>query len=336
MVIIGHSFLLISCMPSLVACMPSLVASPATCRHNISTETFFKITRILEQIIFLLHRSTIQLLRFHFSYFLMPVFWFALSFADNINVSKTIIAFIILHFIVYPSSNGYNSYMDKDEQSIGGIKNPMQPTKQLYYTTVIMDMVAIVSSFILSLAFGVCICCYIICSRLYSYRKIRLKQYAIAGYLTVILNQGSLTFFMVYVAASKVFSLQAPVAGMVAAAFLIGGFYPITQIYQHESDKQDGVTTISMMLGKKGTFIFCAAMYAIALSILFIYYKQHNHVAWFGVLQIFFVPVLIYFVWWFLKVLKQQSVADFKHTMQINWLASTCTSLAFITIILLK
>ena len=284
----------------------------------------------------MLQRSTIQLLRFHFSYFLMPVFWFALSFVKDISIPRAVAAFIILHLIVYPSSNGYNSYMDRDETSIGGIKNPLQPTQQLFITTVIMDVTAAILSFVLSPWFGLCIACYIICSRLYSYRKIRLKRYPIAGYLTVILNQGSLTFFMVYIVASTAHSLHAPLAGVIASAFLIGGFYPITQIYQHESDRRDGVTTISMLLGKRGTFIFCAAMYMVALSILFFYYQQANELQSFGIIQIFFVPVLVYFVWWFLKVWKQEQLADFKHTMQINWLASTCTSLAFITLICLQ
>jgi 1,4-dihydroxy-2-naphthoate polyprenyltransferase len=282
----------------------------------------------------LLQRSTIQLLRFQFSYFLMPVFWFAISFVEEINIVKTVLAFIILHLVVYPSSNGYNSYMDRDETSIGGIKDPLQPTKQLYLVTVIMDATALFISSFISLLFTVCILCYIVCSRLYSYRGIRLKRLPIIGYITVILNQGALTFFMVYHAGNKDPNAHAPVTGLVAAAFLIGGFYPITQVYQHESDKKDGVTTISMLLGKRGTFIFCAALYAIALAILFSYYMHQNHTIWFGVLQIFFVPVLVYFVWWFTQVVKNDKAADFKHTMRMNWIASTCTSLAFITLIL--
>ncbi len=284
----------------------------------------------------MLQKSTIQLLRFPFSYFLMPVFWFSLSFVKDIDVFRTIAAFIILHLIVYPSSNGYNSYMDRDESSIGGIKNPLQSTRELYIVTIILDTAAILSSFLLSVWFGVCICCYIICSRLYSYRRIRLKKYSILGYLIVILNQGSLTFYMVYIAANKNFLLDAPLAGLIASAFLIGGFYPITQIYQHESDRRDGVTTISMELGKKGTFIFCAVMYAVALAILFYHFNEHNYLEGFLVLQIFLVPVLVYFFWWFTKVLKDERLADFKHTMQINWLASTCTSLAFITLIFVQ
>ena len=124
--------------------------------------------------------------------------------------------------------------------------------------------------------------------------------------------------------------------GLLAAAFLIGGFYPITQVYQHEADAKDNVTTISMKMGRKGTFIFCSVMYTIALAILWLYYKSHELYTPFIVLIIFFIPVLVFFIKWFLKVVKDESAADFKHTMQMNWLAGTCTSLAFITIILLQ
>jgi 1,4-dihydroxy-2-naphthoate octaprenyltransferase len=124
--------------------------------------------------------------------------------------------------------------------------------------------------------------------------------------------------------------------GVVAAAFLIGGFYPITQIYQHQSDSKDGVTTISMMLGKKRTFIFCALMYAVAFSILFIYYRTHEQLVDFFVLQSFFIAVVIYFIYWMIKVWRNEMAADFRHTMRMNMLASTCTNFAFITLILMK
>lgn len=284
----------------------------------------------------MLHRSTIQLLRFPFSYFLMPVYWFALSFIETINIPRAILVFVILHLIVYPSSNGYNSYMDRDEGSIGGIKNPPEPTKQLFYVTIAMDIIAVALSMLISSLFTACLIIYIICSRLYSYRGVRLKQYPLLGYLTVVFNQGSLTFFMVYHGADSNLSNHMSWLGLLAAAFLIGGFYPITQVYQHEADAKDNITTISMQMGKRGTFIFCSLMYTVALSILWLYYKSHELYKPFIVLIIFFCPVIVYFVQWFLKVLKNESIADFKHTMQMNWLASTCTSLAFITIILLQ
>src|SRR3954469_4435501 len=106
----------------------------------------------------------------------MPVYWFALSQVKNINWSDAILIFIVLHRLVYPASNGYNSYMDRDTGSIGGIKNPMQPTRQLYYVTLLLDAVAISLSCLISKWFVLGIVLYILASRAYSYRGIRLKK----------------------------------------------------------------------------------------------------------------------------------------------------------------
>jgi 1,4-dihydroxy-2-naphthoate octaprenyltransferase len=266
----------------------------------------------------------------------MPVFWFAVSFVHDINLPRTLFAFVLIHVLLYPSSNGYNSFMDRDTESIGGLEKPMQPTKQLFYATVMMDIAGLLLSFFISWQFAAGFAFYIHCSRMYSYRGIRLKRFAITGYLIVILNQGTLIFAMAYHAASKNLSMLIPLQGMIAAAFLIGGFYPITQIYQHKADAEDGVKTLSMMMGKKGTFIFCAVMYTIAFSILFLYYREENRLIDFLVLQIFFIAVIVYFVKWLLQVWNNEAMADFKHTMRMNILASTCTNFAFITLILLQ
>lgn len=283
----------------------------------------------------MVHRSTIQLLRFPFSYFLMPVYWFAVSFVDSVDVPRAILVFVILHLLVYPASNGYNSYMDRDEGSIGGLLTPMQPTKQLFYATIILDALAVLLSLFISTLFAGCILFYIICSRLYSFRGVRLKKYPLLGYLVVVFNQGALTFFMVYHGVDESLTTHMPFLILVSAAFLIGGFYPITQVYQHNEDANDGVTTISMLLGKKGTFIFCAFMYTVALLMIWLYYSSHEQNLLFLVLVVFFLPVVFFFVRWFFNTIKNESLADFKHTMQMNWLASTCTSMAFITITLL-
>lgn len=266
----------------------------------------------------------------------MPVYWFALSFIQHINITNAILLFIVIHVLVYPSSNGYNSYMDKDTSSIGGIEKPLQPTNQLFVFTVIMDVLAVLLSLIISPFTAACIFIYIMFSRLYSYRKVRLKQYAVIGYLIVILNQGGLIFFTVFRAVDKDVNAIVPWIGIVCSTLLIGGFYPITQIYQHKEDAADKVKTISIMLGKKGTFIFCATVYAIAFALLFVYFFSVNKLFLFNILILFFLPVLIYFTVWFLQVNKDAACADFKHTMRMNKIASACTNLAFITLLILN
>ena len=266
----------------------------------------------------------------------MPVYFFAVSQVNKIDWQNAILIFFILHVLVYPASNGYNSYMDKDTGSIGGLKKPMQPTRQLFYTTVLMDVVAVILSLLITWVFAAGILLYILASRAYSYRGIRLKKYPIIGYLTVIFFQGAVTFFLVYYGIEVGHTLQIPSIAIVASSLLIGGFYPLTQIYQHQQDKADGVTTISYVLGYRGTFIFTGIVYAMAFGMLAFHYFSTLQMSSFYILQIFLLPVLVYFFIWFKKVWLNEKEANFKNTMQMNLLASACTNLGFITLLILN
>jgi 1,4-dihydroxy-2-naphthoate octaprenyltransferase len=281
----------------------------------------------------LLLRSTIQLLRFHFSFFLLPVYLFALGQVPAIRLDHALLIFFILHILVYPASNGYNSYMDRDEGSIGGVKNPMQPTRQLFLVSVVMDCMAVLLSLAVSYLFTFCIIAYILASRAYSYRGIRLKQYPFIGYLTVIVFQGAVTFFMVYHGSSVNKTTDVPLTGMAAASLLIGGFYPLTQIYQHVADRKDGVQTLSALLGYRGTFIFTAIIYSVAMGLLAWLFSTEGQFIKFGVLATCMLPILVYFFWWAARVWKDENVADFTHTMRMNLLASVCTNFAFLMLL---
>ncbi|MFN5133869.1 MAG: prenyltransferase, partial [Chitinophagaceae bacterium] len=156
------------------------------------------------------------------------------------------------------------------------------------------------------------------------------------GYLTVILFQGAVTYWLVYHGSSEALYTSASTSGMIASSLLIGGFYPLTQIYQHKADKEDGVETISYKLGYRGTFLFCASVYTVAILFLGYTFFSSLLIAQFFVLLLFFSPILVYFFWWAAKVWKQTEGADFTNTMRMNILASTCTNLGFITVLILN
>ena len=88
--------------------------------------------------------NTITLLRFPFSILLLPVFLLASSQSEQIIWQKWVWCFILIHLFLYPASNGYNSFVDKDTSSIGGIENPPLPSKQLFYVS-IFDFFQIIS-----------------------------------------------------------------------------------------------------------------------------------------------------------------------------------------------
>jgi 1,4-dihydroxy-2-naphthoate octaprenyltransferase len=224
--------------------------------------------------------------------------------------------------------------MDRDTESIGGIEKPPPPSRQLFWVTVALDIAGIMLAFLVSPLFGFVMPLYIGASKAYSYRGIRLKKFPIIGYLIVIIFQGAFTFWLVYYGSNLDHTLYVPWQGMVICALLIGGFYPLTQIYQHQQDLKDGVVTISYKLGYNGTFIFCAIIYSVAwifMAQFFILNEEENKLL---VVSLFFVPIIVYFIWWFLQVRKNNKAASFKNTMRMNWLAAACTNITFVILLI--
>jgi 1,4-dihydroxy-2-naphthoate octaprenyltransferase len=283
-------------------------------------------------------RDTLKLMRIPFSYFLMPVFLFALSQSRSVDYVHAALCFIALHLFIYPASNGYNSYMDQDEGPIGGLKNPPRPTKKLFYLALAFDAAGLLLSLFVSLAFFVSAAAYLLSSRAYSYKGIRLKKMPLAGFLTVVCFQGGFTYWMVLCAISRipVEASTALLAAMVSCSFIIAGVYPLTQIYQHEADLSNGDVTISSRLGYKGTFLFSALMFACAGILMAFYFYLQKLNLHFLIFQLFLIPVFVYFSRWYLKVARDVTEASFENTMRMNLIASTSMNLYFITLFILN
>ncbi len=283
-----------------------------------------------------MQRSTIQLLRFHFSFFLLPVYLFALSQLEKINWSNACFVFVILHLLVYPASNGYNSYMDRDTTPIGGLQDPLLPTRQLFYITVVLDVMAVFFAFFISLYFTLGVLLYIFASRAYSFRGIRLKKFPVIGFLTVFIFQGALVFFLVHHACQPQQLLEVPLLSCLLSSLLIGSLYPLTQIYQHQEDKKDGVVTLSYFLGKRGTFLFSMILFLIAVFVLFLIFYKNDQLNFFFLYLLITLPVITFFIYWMAGVWRDEKNADFKNSFRMNLIATVCTSVYFITLIVLN
>lgn len=286
----------------------------------------------------ILDRDTLKLLRIPFSFFLMPVFLFAVSRAEVYSYWKLLLVFIILHLLIYPASNGYNSYIDRDEGPIGGLEAPPQPTKKLLYTTLILDILGLALAIFVDHRFCLLLLAYILASRAYSSPITRLKSKPILGYLTVILFQGAITFGMVYLGISSLptDSLWEHWPALVGSSLLIAGVYPLTQVYQHDADQKNGDITISILLGYKGTFAFSITMFCMATVMFYLEFWKQAQLNLFLTFIVFLIPVLIYFNRWMLQVWKDTTAANFKNTMRMNLIASVCMNLGFITMIIIQ
>ena len=97
--------------------------------------------------------NTLKLLRFPFSVFLLPVSLFSFFYIQPAGNYQLLLVIAIWHVLVFPASNGYNSFNDADEGPIGGLASPPKPTKFLLNTVNVMDSLAIVLSFLVNFYF---------------------------------------------------------------------------------------------------------------------------------------------------------------------------------------
>lgn len=273
-------------------------------------------------------------LRIPFSFLLLPVFLFALAISPNLGESRIILVFIILHFFIYPASNAYNSYFDKDKESIGLLRKPPPVTIGLYYTSLIFDFIGITLAWLISMEFAVLVFVYGLASKAYSHPGIRLKKRPWAGWFVAGFFQGLFTFYMAYVGINDfsfeiAFSWKVIFPGLLTSFFLWGS-YPMTQVYQHKEDAERGDKTLSIVLGIKGTFIFTLIIFLLA-TLGFEYYFITYHTREIAIAFILFmIPTVLFFLIWFFLVHRNENKANFSWTMGLNFLSAICLNAFFI------
>lgn len=276
-------------------------------------------------------------LRVPFSFFLLPIFWFALSQSARPDWARAVAVLLIVHLLLYPASNAYNSYFDKDEDSIGGLEKPPPVTTALYWTSWVLDIVALVLSAFVNWPFVVYLLVYGFITKAYSYDGIRLKKYPILSWLLISALQGGITYVMTYVSINNL-----PLAAALEPRLLFGGLlgtlnlmalYPVTQVYQHAEDTRRGDRTISRMLGIRGTFICAVVMFSLAVVTFYVYFGGS---AQFFLYILFLSPAVIFFLNWFWRVYHDEHQANYRTTMRMMWLAGICQNTFFLTLVFLN
>lgn len=279
-------------------------------------------------------KSTLLHLRIPFSFFLCPFFLFALSQSTAFDWAIVGLVFFIIHFLIYPASNGYNSFYDKDEESIGGLKNPPPVSYELLMVSLVMDILALLLALLVSLNFSILLLIYGLASKAYSHPAIRFKKYPFLGLFIAVIFQGYFTYGMSFLAMNdlpinSIWSYDVLLPGFLCSAILMAS-YPLTQIYQHKEDSQRGDMTLSRLLGIRGTLLWSAMLFAVGSTGMIYFFYSKYPLETILLFPIFLSPVALYFAWWTYSVLKDEEKANWSSTMRINLLSSLCFASFFL------
>ena len=277
-------------------------------------------------------RSTLLHVRLPFSWFLLPVFMMALALVPEFDPGRAAIVFIVLHLFLYTASNGFNSYFDRDTESIGALRRPPAVTPDLLWFSLALDAAGLLLALMVRWEFALGCFIYGMASKIYSWDLVRVKKYPITGWIFVGVGQGVLAFLLITLGIAEPegtawLMIAQMLPASIFAGFFLLGVYPLTQIYQHGEDARRGDVTISRLLGIKNTFYCAAGCLVVAIGGFFAtlrgYYGLRGALLFIGLIA----PAVVYFVHWYAVCRKDPKYADFSRSMRMNLLASTGVNL---------
>jgi 4-hydroxybenzoate polyprenyltransferase len=205
----------------------------------------------------------IRHLRLKFQMVLAPVFLLGYLLGSGPIGARFIGVFLLVHIGLYGGMTAYNSYWDRDEGPIGGMKKPPPVGAGEHWGGLAIQIVSVLVMGWLDWVLGAGALLLFVLGVAYSHPRWRLKARPWASLLTVTLGQGLLPFFMgLYTVPHLGHQLGGgalwTAAG--AAALLVTGLYPLTQVYQIEEDSKRGDRTFAVRYGPQRVFVLAVSL----------------------------------------------------------------------------
>lgn len=263
---------------------------------------------------FLLH------LRLNMSLVLAPIFlWGAFLSSGGFDLNFWL-GFIAYHIFLYGGSNAYNSYYDKDEGPIGGLKNPPKVTDGILYLSVLFKLIGLVISWYINLSFFLVYVVFFILSMAYSHPYTRLKADPNFSILTIGLGQGGLAFLAGWFChTTSISNIPLFISGIFTTIFMSMGMYPLTQLYQVEEDRKRNDQTFAVYWGITNSFRFsviCVFLSSISmLSVLYIR-KTYFELILVAIVYLFVLSQIYY---WAKNYQEKDILDNYEKIMKLNY-----------------
>ena len=278
-------------------------------------------------------------LRLPFSVYLLPVCLFAMTLLPGVSSWWSVIwILLIIHVLVYPAANTFNSYYDKDEGSVNGLENPPPVDRTLFWVSMGLEGLALLAGACINIPFVVFILAYGAFMKAYSHPAIRIKKRPVASWLLISTFQGGFVCLMTYATLHDMSLwelLATPGQIQLWLAVLISflnilALYPVSQVYQHAEDAGRGDLTISRLMGVRGTFVN-AWLCLLAAGVCFLVFYQGTWPFW--LMLSLLVPGVVYLASLTVRVWQNPAAAHYQAAMWMTRLTGWGMNIFFVIIL---
>ena len=207
-------------------------------------------------------------LRLHYQLLILPGgFLLGTLYSPDIAWGAMIAQFFNVHVCLNGGVTAYNSYWDKDEGPIGGVKSPPPMTAWMHPASIALQLLGLIWAWPQGSTFVALYVATMLLSVAYSWPGLRWKGHPVLSLIAVGVGTGTNTFLMGYLAAGGG-RLSLPMAvAAVGVALLLLSLYPVSQVFQTEEDAARGDTTFATAYGVRGVRLWFALTYPVGLAL---------------------------------------------------------------------
>jgi 1,4-dihydroxy-2-naphthoate octaprenyltransferase len=203
-------------------------------------------------------------LRLHYQLvFLSPLFAWGFALGGGVFSWRAALGFVTFHVFLYGGITAYNSYYDKDEGPVGGLRTPPPVTAPLLGFSLGMQLIGLVLTLAVGWELALLYVTVMLLSVAYSHPAFRWKARPLLSLVVVAFGQGGIGFLAGWLCAATpappLSSSLDGLLGLAAAVLLTTGFYPLSQLYQLDEDRARGDLTFSVVYGPTASFRFALA-----------------------------------------------------------------------------
>lgn len=228
---------------------------------------------------FLLH------LRLHYQFFILSGgYLLGGLLADQMAVSRFWLQFLNVHILLFGGATAFNSWWDKDEGPIGGLKHPPKMSPWMHKLSLLFMFVGWIWALQVGWAYFIVYGISLVLFWLYSTPHARWKGDPLLSLIAIGVSTGLNSVFLGFWAAGGFFSAIILLCGMGASLILLS-LYPVSQIYQAVEDTQRGDITFFVKFGLKGVQRFFMYSYLTGLYLLCS-----------GFYMIYSIPAIVFFI----------------------------------------
>lgn len=175
--------------------------------------------------------------------------------------------FINVHILLFGGATAYNSWWDKDEGPIGGLKNPPKMKQWMHFVSLLIMFAGLIWSITVGFLYAGIYLVSFILFWLYSTPHARWKGSPILSLLAIGISTGFNPVLLGSMAAGGAISPLVLLSATGAACILLS-LYPVSQIFQLEEDSKRNDRTFVIAFGMTGVRKFFAITYTIGSLLL--------------------------------------------------------------------